>query len=68
VWLIGVIADGGINGVAKRLRNAETNPTAAMAGATVDTHKWLKNLTDLIGRDAIAIITDHDFAMAGTNA
>ena len=67
VGLIGVIANGGIDGVAKRLRNAEANPTATMLRATVDTHKWLENLTDLICRDAVAIIAHQKFTMTGSH-
>ena len=63
VGLIGLIADVGIDGVAKGLRNTKANSTATMTGPAVDTHKRLENLTDLIGWDAIAIITDQDFAM-----
>ena len=63
--LIGLIADSGIDGVAKGLGDTQSNPTATMTRATVDTHKWLKNLADLIGWDAVAIIAHAKFAMAG---
>ena len=67
VGLIGVMVDSGIDGVAKGLGDTQANPTATVTRATVDTHKWLKNLADLIGWDAVAIIAHAKFAMAGTH-
>jgi len=67
VGLIGVIVNGGIDGVAKGLGDTQTNPTATMLRATVDTHKWLENLTDLICRDAVAIIAHQKFTMTGSH-
>jgi hypothetical protein len=68
VGLIGVIADSGIDGIAKGLGDTQANPTATMTRTTVDAHKWFENVADLIGWDTVAIIAHAKFAMAGTHS